>query len=855
MINPTKALPVLLPSKGKIKYLLRALYSLTNFAKASIISIIVILVILLLLTQMEQAFTMLLRMLEFGKFSLFICIALINLLAVSLSHYPIYTYYAGNLNNSRQYVSWTKEYPIDKPWMRWFSVYTFKPISNPHYVKDIYANILRQFLGLSVYVTWSIFIYFAFLPNLKYAFDQFWIAQIFIVCLMFLPFVAYWYFKRSLSPVHSTLAQRKRMYRRIGVYYFVSCILSIILFAVILLKSELFNPGGFVLLLLTNYMMMFSFTFFRLVRPRLRHIRQSLLSSGKRSSLVFISIVRRIEKSSNYLALFVFSFYISLITIIYFSLASMNGWELPNGIAIVMIYLYFYFFIISALGKYYFVNYSLALKEREQGEPISVLNVRSFRYLTGGLVSLVVLMVMGTCTESHLNELDVYPVDKKHDGIDLDAFKKQVAAMPDTVFFISSHGGGLKANAWTLMVLNQLQKKSNNQLMRQTVAMSGASEGSLGLALYGNIYSNHSANTAEMSRTIRRIQDENYASVDISMLFGVDLIRTIYPLNQINASHDRSYYAMLKYQRAIRDDKSKFLDNVSYRRYWQELQKDGKTPLPALIMNTAATSGKRGIFCTINTDEFHSIFPYSINLSDQIDHLGNDASIPFYQAVSTTNRFPVFSPVVKIKGKGHFIDAGAIDNSGILGCWDLYLYLYDRNVLKGKTVVFIDIDNSKASYAEHVLETFCNSHKTHSYILDEHEKMSLAANLETGLSLNKIPGYLDDFMTNYTAKKRHLNYKKIVLPHKISIEDIEAVIDGEIVDTQNGVFRKKLIAYLDEHNAEIGRQIREKWRVFDNWQCYEPVLCRQMSRSNIRYFERIISSRLTKMWDIYPFLK
>jgi hypothetical protein len=358
-----------------------------------------------------------------------------------------------------------------------------------------------------------------------------------------------------------------------------------------------------------------------------------------------------------------------------------------------------------------------------------------------------------------------------------------------------------------------------------------------------------------IAQTIRQIEDEDFAAVDISFMFGMDLVRTLFPLNRIHASHDRSYFGMLKYQNIIRNENSRYLDNVSYRRFWQELQKGGKTPLPALIMNTACTNGKRGIFCSVNTDEFHTIFPYAMNLSDQKDHLGNDASIPFYQAVSTTNRFPVLSPVAKIKGMGHFIDAGAIDNSGILGCWDLYLYLYDRGVLKNKTIVFVDIDNSKATYAEHLLETFCKSHAEDAYILDEHEKTSLGANLETGLNLNKIPGYLDDFMANYTAKKKHLNYKKIVLPHKISIEDIEAVIDGEILDTRNGKFREKLIAYLKIHNANISKHIKEKTWSFTNWECYEPVLCRQLSRSNMQYFDRIRSSRYTKVQEVYPFLK
>lgn len=798
---------------------------------------------------------MLLRMLEFGKISLFVCFMMINLLAISLSHYPIYTYYAGNLNNSRQYVTWTKEYPINKPWMRWFSVYTFKPITSAHYVKDVYANILRQSLGLSVYATWAIFIYFAFLPNMKHAFEHFWIAQLSIIVGMIFPFLLYAWIKRKLSPKHSTLAQRKRMYRRIGIYYFSCSVLAILLFLIVLFTPNLFSPFGFALLLLTNYMMMLSFVFFRLARPRLRHIRQSLLSSKKVSSVIFMSIIRRLEKSSNYLAIFVFSFYASVAAIIYVTIGGIYGWQLPNGIAIVMIYLYFYFFIVSALGKYYFVNYSLALKEQEKGEPISVLNVRSFRYLTGAIALFVVLMVLGVFTESHLNELDIVPINKKADGVVLDSFEMQVKAMPDTVFFISSHGGGLKANAWTLLVLNELQKESNGRLMSQTVAMSGASEGSLGLALYGTIYSKQNGDTKAIERTISQIQDEDFAAGDISLMFGVDLIRAIYPLNQLHSSHDRSYYGMIKYQNLVSDSETNYLDKKSYRSFWKKLQTNGKPSLPAMIMNTASTNGRRGIFCSINTDEFHEIFPYAMNLSDLKDPYGNDASVPFYQAVSTTNRFPVFSPIAKIKGKGHFTDAGAIDNSGILGCWDLYLYLYGRNVLSGKTVVFIDISNSKSTYAEHVLETFCKENPELEFSLDEHEKTSYGANLQTGLNLNKIPGYLNEFMTNYTAKSTHLNYKRIVLPHKISIDDIEAVIDGGILDVKNGKFREKLIDYLKKHNAKINNHIGEKTGVFTNWKCYEPVLCRQLSRSNIEFFNRIRSIRYTKMQEIYPFLK
>jgi hypothetical protein len=424
--------------------------------------------------------------------------------------------------------------------------------------------------------------------------------------------------------------------------------------------------------------------------------------------------------------------------------------------------------------------------------------------------------------------------------------------MPDTVFFISSHGGGLKANAWTLMVLDSLQKSSDHQLFHQTVAMSGASGGSLGLALFGNIYGRYAHRPEKMEEVISKIRYDNYASVDISLLFGVDMARIFYPFNQISPSRDRSYYGMLKYQRNMEDDGSRSLNATSYRKYWKQLQSE-KHPLPALIMNTASTNGKRGIFCSINTPKFDSIFPYAQNLSDLKMENGKDGSVSFLQAVSTTNRFPVFSPVAKIKGSGHFIDAGAIDNSGILGCWDLYLYLFDRGILDGKTIVFVDIDNSKASYAELLFDQFLKETQRDDYLIDENEKSAIGANLQTGLSLNKIPGYLNDFLCNYTSKHDFMEFERILLPHKISISDIEQIIDGKVLNFPNGDFREKLIQFLKKHNEQIILSTEGNKGFFTDWECYEPVLSRQLSASNITYFDRILKSKFTQIGDVVSY--
>ena len=331
------------------------------------------------------------------------------------------------------------------------------------------------------------------------------------------------------------------------------------------------------------------------------------------------------------------------------------------------------------------------------------------------------------------------------------------------------------------------------------------------------------------------------------MLFGLDAIRLAYPFNQIPNSNDRSYYGMVKYQNLILSKKTTALSVIPFKTYWHMLQKSGNH-LPALIMNSAATNGQRGIFCTMNTNEFDSIFPYSKNLSELHLRDGGLGAISFYEAISTTNRFPIFSPVAKIKGYGHFIDAGAIDNSGILGNWDLYLHLRQKGVLNGKLVVFVDIENSKTGYAEKLLQDFLRTESE--YLLkEENEKSALIANLTTGLSLSKIPGYLNDFMKNYSHNREKLEYMPVFLPHKIKVEDIESVIDGEIL----GDLRGRLAKFLEIHNREILKQTESASGFWDEWTSYEPVLSRQLSNSNNVYFDKIINSSETGIKTLLNF--
>lgn len=847
MPEKQNTLPIILPSKGWQHYFIRALYSISNFGKASILSILILVVILLLLTKMEQAYTMLLRMFEDDKFSLALCFLMVNLLAISLSHYPIYTYYAGNLNGSRDVIQWHKKRPFTIPILRSISVYTYTLSPKGNYVKDIYANVLRNYLGLFIFVIWIHLIFSTYEVTLQFYLKDISILTYTVYGALLIPFILYAFIKRKLSTSHSTIPQRKRIYRLAGISFSVVSMLSIICFTMVLLSDRLFSFYGFFLMLITTYLMMLNYILYRLVRPRMYHIFKEIKLPQNALTNLFFKITKSFGHSENYLLLFQFAFYACLIAIIYFNLASVYLWKLPNGLSIVLIYLYFYFYIISSIGKFYFVYFSMAQKQ-DVNQTNYALDKRSFKWMTTSILLFVVLFLIGQFNENSLNELDKHPIELSDKGSNPEAIIKRFQDFGDTVYFINAHGGGLKASSWTLKVLQELQLQSDGRFLEQTIAMSGASGGSVGLALYGDLMGTHHGNLAKIESTIAKIENDNFASVDISMVMGLDFVRTIFPLNRFSSASDRSYYAMLRYQNHIQNNhKNLKLGKETFRKYWKRLETKGKVKLPVLIMNTASTSGRRGIFCTLESTSFSEIFPYAKDLGEFKESGGRKSSVSFYQAVSTTNRFPIFSPVAKIKGSGHYIDAGAIDNSGILGCFDLFLYFDQKRKFSNKKVVFVDINNSKTAYAEHLLADFVMKNPSLLMAIDESEKSSIAANIQTGFNLSKIPGYLRDFMKKYEKYKTNVDFKQVFLPFKIGIKDIENVIDAKL---ECGPFYNALEKYLNKHNNTLKTETEYYKGFFSKWNYYDPVLSNSLSKSNIAYFNKMRSSSLNGINNI-----
>lgn len=828
-------LSIVLPQNKFLSFILRRLYSVVNFIKSSVLSILTISIIFGLLLQMEQAYTMLIFMTEEDHTSLLFCFVFLNLLAVSLSHFPIYTYFAGNLNGSKKYISFKKEKPYPNSIFSFITVYTYKKetkkIDNQNYVSDDIVNILRNYLGLIIFSIWLFFAYHAYQPNLVYT-SNLNAFYYFILIIGGLPYIIYAWFKYLLRHDTNRITQRKKIYGIIGILHFIFFWTSILLLILTILFVK-FSQSGLLLLITTTGAMMFTFVFFRLARPRVYHIHNRLKELQlQNSSLLKTGAIWFAEKMilvidpKRYLGILRISFYACSFFIIYLSISAyFNSESLPNSLLIVLTFLYFYSYIISMISKYYFVKYSIAQKNKNNSIG---LNSTKFKLLTFTILVTILLLIIGSNNsfEDRQNELTLIN-STQNEGLSITEFEASLDKNMDTLYFVSSYGGGLKANIWTLMVLDSLNKMTDGNFMKQTVAMSGASGGNLGVALYGNIYGLNQKNSKSIISNIRK---HDYASKDITMLFGVDILRSIFPFSLYSSPEDRAYYNTLTYQNFVQETKKSELDNISFRQYWRTLAKNTGY-LPILIVNTSSTEGKRGIFCSLNTEgNFHSIFNFSKNLSEI-----SGKTIPFYEAISSTNRFPFISPAAKISGSGHYIDAGAIDNSGVLSNWDLYHYLKNNTtLLNKKTVIFLEIENDKSNYIAHLLREYFKTNKA--LIKNENETSAIIANISGGLNLNKIPGYLDDLLRKQDENNSDFIHREILLPHKVSISDLEKYFGGKLENT------KQLNEFLIAKNSKILTITNEVNDFNTPWGNYEPVLSRHMSTSNLSYYDKIIKT-------------
>ena len=487
-----------------------------------------------------------------------------------------------------------------------------------------------------------------------------------------------------------------------------------------------------------------------------------------------------------------------------------------NPIIIILFYLILFYSFIVILFKHvlFYIRKSAKLKHSNK-----------FRFG----IPVIILLVIGITQylANKPNDLHVLQkVTRKSQFKAENYFETKIddSASNQNYFFVGSYGGGLKANLWNLLIFNELEKKSQKQFFNNTLVLSGVSGGAVGIGNYVSLLRNFSGKKEVIDNLIIKIGESNVLSNEITLLLGKDWLREYIPRDWFQG-RDRSYHSMrihAKNTGMIKSTEKDYGYDESYEDYWREVYDLRKQKFPILIMNSTQVGGKHGVASTVE-------FPVeTFDRAVQMNQFKSpDSTLKFYDAVSTTNRFPFLSPTAKIEGKGSYLDGGYFENSGLLSAYQVYEYLEDNHDLERPKIcpIFINIINSKDFYIRRILD---KAGIKSSYKEDPSEYQSI---IETVTSTEKMPYHI----INKIESDTRLTFIPVMMPHKINYSDVKRLLRGKVEDPF------KLMELIETNNEAIDNALSEfKDYKLQDWGVVEPPLARMLSKPAVLYQKAMV---------------
>ncbi|WP_420574030.1 hypothetical protein [Kordia sp.] len=527
--------------------------------------------------------------------------------------------------------------------------------------------------------------------------------------------------------------------------------------------------------------------------------------------------------SNNIIFLQVVSYFGFFNALLLFTLNIFPNWAMKvNSIIIIISYFFLLYGMIVIILKH-FIYYNLSK------EKFADRNKATYFFLIAMSV-LMLVIVNRLASSNNLFELEQIPETVNKEKVNLNTY---VSNLPSTRYYIGCYGGGMKANAWTMTVLNALDK--NNTLYDKTVCLSGASGGTIGLINYSAI--KHVTKTQEKRETIiRNIGTENILSMDVTHVLGRDwILHTLIPGDLKGL--DRSTNAMRAY--AKHADSTGFsedeFEKKSYRQYWAEMYKR-RGRFPILISNTTNIQGRQGMAVSIATNgDADKVLYFGAN---NILELPNNKTLSFYNAASTTNRFPLISPAATIEGFGQFNDGGLYENSGLLSAFKLYEAINTVDTAAKETKnIFINIINDKSAYIKFRMNDImnrCNGGEIN-------KSSEISAILNSVAATEMFPGYIKDKLHYMDSKSPNIEFESIHLPHKFNLEDVRAIYGQKIKDT---VCLRKITQIIDENNTEIKNLMKGCSQ--ETNMIIEPAMSRVMAKPAFDFMQYMLDHSSVK---------
>ena len=830
-----------------------------KFIKSSFISLIILILIGVILPIAPQVNSIVVN-LYYSPINFLVLLLFASIYAVVLSHYPNY-FFLGNDKNGR-------EWKMAKFKIFLFGIIWYRKASNiNHENKKIenYINFLRRTLGVFFYS--SLFYLIAYTSQVN--FD--WSIKAWILSIIFIVIMLVWlyylnksknswknnnrkylsdqvdddleedhYFKVTNTKYPPTLLNIKKPIKFYLWSLFISLILHLV-FIIYLIKLKDSFPYKKITVFLSLACIVtqgITYLYYRTYRSVLKYVffnkkYKAILLAFDKSKFdkvkLFFKNFDDIEKNIrfpilSYLGFGVFSNNVTFLQIIsavgvlnaafliYINIYPLQAIHV-NAIIIILSYFFFFYGIIVIIIKHgIYFRYSKEDYAKKYKNNYAVFIC---------LASVIVAILYFRSIDNDLYTLKELARKPKKE-LTLKNYIDSLPKKDDTQYYIGCYGGGMKSNAWTMIVLNQLYDRDST-FFQKTIGISGASGGTMGLINMSTLIKNKNDS---IKHKIEDISTTKMLSIDFTHALGRDLFIGLFFPGKISIN-DRSKNAMRKYTELTGFPTENFY-KTPYRDYWRSIYKQEKQ-FPVLIANTTNISGKHGIAVSVNIENT-TVYNTFYNGADNILEIPENKTLDYYAATSTSNRFPLLSPSAKIEKLGHYNDGGIFENSGMLSAYSLYNAVNYIKKLKSDTIknktMFINIVNDKNLYIKHILNL-----KEHSNIIKINGTSELSAILQSIVATEMMPNYIKSKIQTLAETNDGIEFESIYLPHMFNEKDVKSIY-GEI--DCKGYIKQK----IDSNNLKIKKILNQNSQFYRNTKAVvEPPMSRVMANPAYEFME------------------
>ncbi len=227
------------------------------------------------------------------------------------------------------------------------------------------------------------------------------------------------------------------------------------------------------------------------------------------------------------------------------------------------------------------------------------------------------------------------------------------------VFIVNAYGGGIRAAAWTTMVISDLDKRFTDSGVRPfqhfVLAYSGASGGTIGLSQL--CAADYCLANDPLPAAWKELYKNDYLTPLIIGLMGRDIWNSSLGLH---ISPDRSVLQENVWEKQLRNMGIAY--DSPFIKYWDTGGIHGKYEVPLLFSNSYdVDSGLKAIVAPLRLS--HLQFPGTIFVEDLLQQ-DISQGLKLSTGAFLSARFPLISPTGKIDNFHHFMDGGLKENSG-----------------------------------------------------------------------------------------------------------------------------------------------------------------------------------------------